>query len=148
MTGKSTWVNPLLESEQPPSKRARSVAHGASDGGAADVVSSSYQPPASGSAQDAAVLKSQNLPPPRIIPDLPPSNLSMWERGDIMVNPYLATTYKEGFIIDSRGVKQKFKDITNPIQGRHLYNLITGNHFTRTLEVGLAMGIFITCMLI
>ena len=64
----------------------------------------------------------------------------MWTRQDIMVNSYLARVYKEGSIDDAKGVKQKFKDITNPIQGRHLYNLITDNKFTRTLEVGLAMG--------
>ncbi|CAM9629890.1 unnamed protein product, partial [Ectocarpus fasciculatus] len=59
-----------------------------------------------------------------------------------MVNPYLAATYKQGAILDAKGVQQKFKDITNPIQGRHLYNLVVDNKFTRTLEVGLAMGTF------
>ena len=57
-----------------------------------------------------------------------------------MVNSYLAATYKQGTILDAKGVQQKFKDITNPIQGRHLYNLVVDNKFTRTLEVGLAMG--------
>ena len=143
-TGESTWVRPAdaAASSQPdlslpPPKRPRLENESAV---AVDVVTSSYQPPVSGSAEDAALMKARDLPPPRIIPDLPHSALSMWERDDIMVNDYLAATYKAGSIVDAKGVKQKFKDITNPIQGRHLYNLITENRFTRTLEVGLAMG--------
>jgi hypothetical protein len=119
------------------SKRARDAEKGTSG-----FVVTSYQPPVSGSAEDAAILKTAALPPPVITPDLPaaPGGASMWERQDIMVNIYLAQVYKEGCIKDANGVKQKFKDITNPIQGRHLYNLIKDNRFTRTLEVGLAMG--------
>jgi len=30
--------------------------------------------------------------------------------------------------------------VTNPLQGRNLYNLVRDNKFTRTLEVGFAMG--------
>lgn len=99
-----------------------------------------YAPPVSGSAADAVALKSANLPPPVITPDLPSSSQTMWERQDIQVNKYLADVYLAGEIADARGEMQKFKDITNPIQGRHLYNLILQNKFTHTLEVGLAMG--------
>ena len=100
----------------------------------------SYAPPISGSAADAIVLKPENLPTPIIIPDLPPSSESMWLRQDIQVNKYLADTYVSGEIKDANGELKKFKDITNPIQGRHIYNLIYQNRFQRTLEVGLAMG--------
>jgi hypothetical protein len=143
-TGESTWVRPVTsqaggqpDSNQPPPKRVRLENESI---GATAVVTSSYKPPVSGSAEDAILIRARDLPPPRIVTDLPPSTQSMWERSDIMVNDYLAATYKSGSIVDSKGVTQKFKDITNPIQGRHLYNLVTENKFTRTLEVGLAMG--------
>ena len=63
----------------------------------------SYEPPVSGSAADAAVLKSVNLPEPIIIKELPFSEVNMWERKDIQVNQYLASIYLEGSIIDSSG---------------------------------------------
>ena len=85
-------------------------------------------------------LTSESLTYPKIIPSLPKSEFSMWDRADIQVNDYLASVYKAGVIEDSKKVVQKFKDITNPVQGRHIYNLIKENKFTRTLEVGLAMG--------
>ena len=111
----------------PASKRARSD-------------DDSYAPPISGSAADAIVQKPENLPTPVITADLPPSAESMWVRQDIQVNKYLADTYVSGEIKDANGELKKFKDITNPIQGRHIYNLIYQNRFQRTLEVGLAMG--------
>ena len=77
---------------------------------------------------------------PKIITDLPESRENMWNRQDIQVNEYLAFVYRDGEIIDDNGVTRKFIDTTNPIQGRHIYNLIRENKFTRTLEVGLAMG--------
>ena len=101
-----------------------------------------YVPPVSGSAADAVILKSQNLPAPLITADLGPcpGGEDMWSRTDIQVNQYLAETYKSGNIVDSNGELKKFKDITNPIQGRHIYNLIFQNKYQHTLEVGLAMG--------
>lgn len=142
-TGKSSWECPFeVEVAAPPPSQdsAPATKRLKSEHDSTDVVSSSYQPPVSGSAVDAAVMKTSGLPEPRITPDLLPSTLSMWARDDIQVNSYLAAVYKSGSIEDARGVKQKFKDITNPIQGRHLYNLVFDNKFTRTLEVGLAMG--------
>lgn len=99
----------------------------------------SYLPPPSGSSVDS-LSTNVVLPYPKITPQLPLSEQSMWEREDIQVNNYLASVYKSGFIEDSHGVSQKFKDTTNPLQGRHLYNLVMDNKFTRTAEIGLAMG--------
>jgi predicted O-methyltransferase YrrM len=108
----------------------------------ADVVTSSYQPPVSGAAVDMKVIAEKKLNFPIIIPSLGPAprQTTMWDRPDIQVNPFLAQTYRDGMIVDRNGVQQKFKDITNPLQGRHIYNLIRRNNFSRTLEVGLAMG--------
>lgn len=121
-----------LPADAEPSNSAKRVRHQDEE--------NSYAPPVSGSAVDAALLKSANLPPPIITTDLAPSNETMWDRQDIQVNKYLAATYKTGEILDSCGKMQKFKDITNPIQGRHIYNLIVQNNFAYTLEIGLAMG--------
>lgn len=109
---------------------------------AVDVVTTSYAPPVSGNARDLQeeADKIRILPFPSIIPTLPPSNEQMWVRRDIQVNPVLQQTYSDGFIIDREGVKQKFKDVTNPLQGRHIYNLVKENKFTYTLEIGFAMG--------
>lgn len=104
------------------------------------VETSSYQPPVSGSAADLKLIISRALPYPKIIPALPHTSETMWERQDIQVNDYLASVYRDGFIVDNDGVNQKFKDTTNPIQGKHLYNLVAENKWTNTLEVGLAMG--------
>lgn len=76
---------------------------------------------------------------PIIIPTIPPSTLDMWTRPDIEVNDVLAEIYRKGEL-EKDGTVYKFKDTTNPIQGRHLYNLIKENGITRTLEVGMAMG--------
>ncbi len=109
---------------------------------AADVVTTSYRPPESGSAQDSRALPEKLMPKPKIIATLPPPppQKDMWNREDIQVNKVLQQAYLDAFVIDRNGVKQKFKDITNPLQGRHIYNLIRENKFTHTLEVGLAMG--------
>lgn len=144
VTSESVWTRPATaKRERPDTIESSNVKRSRSefvDGRLASMVKSSYQPPVSGAAEDILRMKSKPLTEPRIIPDLPNSTVSMWERDDIMVNEYLARVYKEGSIEDKKGIKQKFKDITNPVQGRHLYNLITENKFTRTLEVGLAMG--------
>lgn len=123
--------------EEHESKRAR---HDQTS--APDVVTTSYRPPESGAAVDMKAVAEKKLPRPRIRPTLPPApaGTDMWTRNDIQVNQVLAKTYRDGFIIDAKGVKQKFKDITNPLQGRHMYNMIVDNKFTHTLEVGLAMG--------
>jgi predicted O-methyltransferase YrrM len=97
-------------------------------------------PPVSGSAQDEARIKERNLKAPIIEERVAESKLDMWQRKDIQVNPVLAEAYRVGFFIDDTGEKQKMKDTTNPIQGRNLYNLIKDNKFSRTLEVGFAMG--------
>jgi predicted O-methyltransferase YrrM len=76
---------------------------------------------------------------PIIIPNLPSSSQDMWTRQDIQVNDVLADVYKKG-VLEKDGTTHKFKDTTNPIQGRHIYNLIKENKFTHTLEVGMAMG--------
>jgi len=100
-----------------------------------------YVAPISGNAADIPSSSSALLAKyPRIIPMLPISKLSMWERTDIQVNSHLQSVYTSGTILDKNNAPHKFKDCTNPIQGRHLYNLVKENKFSRTLEVGLAMG--------
>jgi predicted O-methyltransferase YrrM len=101
---------------------------------------SAFQAPVSGSATDYKHMKVSKLSRPIITAALPPSKEDMWTRTDIEVNSVLAQVYKTGTITDQNGEAHKFRDCTNPIQGRHLYNLIKDNGFTRTLEVGLAMG--------
>lgn len=80
------------------------------------------------------------LPEPVIIASLPHSTESMWTRKDIQVNDTLSRIYAEGSVTDASGHVHKFKDTTNPVQGRHLYNLVKENRYTRTMEIGLAMG--------
>lgn len=110
----------------------------------ANFLRDSYKPPISGSASDIKLLIHQttldSLPYPHIIPSLPESNENMWIRQDIQVNDYLAEVYTKEYIVDLKGVNQKFKDVANPLQGRHLYNLVKENKYTFTLEIGLAMG--------
>ncbi len=77
---------------------------------------------------------------PIIIKSYPESSDDMWTRSDLQVNPYLASVYKTGQIENKSGQLIKFKDITNPEEGRHLYNLVYENKWNRTLEVGFAMG--------
>lgn len=144
LTNESRWEDPRLPSSknstnEPPQKRLRPEIH---DSGTLPigVVTDSYQPPVSGSARDALVSQQRTLDPPKFIPELPPTKENMWSRQDIQVNPFLAKVYLDGFIVDRHGNKQKFKDVTNPIQGRHIYNIIKENKFTRTMEIGFAMG--------
>jgi predicted O-methyltransferase YrrM len=99
-----------------------------------------FKPPVAGNAADLVAASSQVLKRPVITAQLPPSNKNMWERTDIQVNKHLEGVYISGTITDRHDKPHKFKDCTNPIQGRHLYNLVRQNGFSRTLEVGFAMG--------
>jgi predicted O-methyltransferase YrrM len=65
---------------------------------------------------------------------------SKWTRPDLQVNPYLAKAFRTEQTVDNIGRIHKFKDVTSPMEGKHLYNLITQNKLTRTLEIGFAMG--------
>ena len=82
------------------------------------------------------------LPEPRIEARLPrePPGESLWTRADIQVNPVLQDVYFHGAMEDAAGASVRLRDSTNPLQGRHLYNLVRDNGLRRTLEVGLAMG--------
>jgi hypothetical protein len=94
------------------------------------------QEPESGSFGDTSQLSSKNLPYPRIIIDIPLPEITkdtMWSRSDIQVNTHLASVYNTGVIQDAFGKETKFKDTTNPIQGRHLYNCVIENGYTHTL---------------
>ncbi len=122
-------VGVLTDIALPPEKRKRDTV--------ADV---SYRPPISGSAADASVMTTRTLSMPIIVASLTSTSESMWTRTDIQVNQYLASVYVAGSVVDTHGQVQKFKDTTNPIQGRHLYNLVFENKYVSTLEVGLAMG--------
>jgi hypothetical protein len=84
--------------------------------------------------------KTMSKKEPIIIKTIKHSDEDMWHRKDIAVNNYLASVYENNFIFDETGKSQKLKDMTNPLEGRHLYNLVKENKFTHTLEVGLAMG--------
>jgi predicted O-methyltransferase YrrM len=155
-TGESSWTipesyNPSSENSKDISKSDIDTSHSSKkqrtsynndDELKSEVKVDSYLPPVSGSAADMKVSsRIVVLPKPIIISDLggnPKQN--MWNRKDISVNDYLASIYEAGSIIDNEGILQKFKDITNPLQGRHLYNIIKENRFTRTLEIGFAMG--------
>ena len=68
----------------------------------------------------------------KIGPD-PDKVTDMYLRQDIQVNKYLAEVYYNGNIVDNEGKIKKFIDITNPIQGRHLYNLVFQNKYVNTL---------------
>ena len=99
--------------------------------------------PESGSVGDTSRLSSKNLPYPRIISDLQLPEItkdSMWTRADIQVNLHLAAVYSTGVVQDASGREVRFKDTTNPVQGRHLYNCVVENGYTHSLEIGLAMG--------
>jgi predicted O-methyltransferase YrrM len=69
-----------------------------------------------------------------------PEGLGKYKRKDIQVNDYLAEVYSSGYIKNNKDIQVKFVDVTNPLEGRHLYNLVRDNKFTHTLEIGLAMG--------
>lgn len=104
-----------------------------------------HTPPRSGAATDIAVFRPCcRLVPPVFQASLPrcPPGRDMWTRSDIQVNDVLAQTYFDGTVVlgDNDDERHRFRDTTNPLQGRHLYNVVRDNRFTRTLEVGLAMG--------
>jgi predicted O-methyltransferase YrrM len=146
-TNQSKWDRPdgyVSEEEPPATKRRREenpdVDNGARTEWSREGALSEYKPPESGAAADLVKMKGRNLPYPKIVSTLPPSSSSMWERTDIQVNPHLTSVYATGTITDHHGKPHKFKDCTNPIQGRHLYNLVKENKYHRTLEVGLAMA--------
>lgn len=136
----SSTTEALPLSPTPTSKRPRVEGAHASTVIGNQEVKNSYMPPVSGSAVDESHVKKVALKDPIIPFKLENPELDMWTRQDIQVNSYLAEVYKKGFIVDERGETQKFKDVTNPIQGRNLYNLTRSNGYSRTLEVGLAMG--------
>ena len=133
------------ESEQP-NKRKRPNEEEVKDQKERTVISRKdarheHAAPVSGSAADRPGSSSgETLPWPKWRETVPPSDESMWTRKDIQVNDYLHSVYKAGEIINLSNESKKFKDVTNPVQGRNLYNLIFDNKFYRTLEVGLAMG--------
>lgn len=70
----------------------------------------------------------------------PHSTENKWTRSDLQVNPHLVRTYQEEKVTDRTGAIHTFKDCVDPLEGRHLYNIVHENRFTNTLEVGLAMG--------
>jgi len=95
-------------------------------------------PPVSGSAVDSS--RTRTLEFPTVRESWPASSESKWHRKDLQVNEHLAAVYARGMIQDTDGTERKFQDCVDPFEGRHLYDLIFANRFTRTLEVGLAMG--------
>ncbi len=66
--------------------------------------------------------------------------MSKWDRKDLSVNDYLYNAYKYGFIEDPTGTKHKLIDVTSPEEGRLIYDIVRKNKYTKTLEIGLAMG--------
>lgn len=109
-----------------------------------EVITNAYKPPEAGNTADVSLearIQARSLPATvDITVQLACSAAEMWTNQTIQVNPVLAETYRNGYIVDIKGEKKKFKDVTNPLQGRHIYNLVKDNGFLRTLEVGLAMG--------
>lgn len=108
------------------------------------VITDAYMPPDAGNTADVSLearIQTRSLPASvQITVKLACSVVEMWTNQAIQVNPVLAETYRNGYIVDIKGEKKKFKDVTNPLQGRHIYNLVKDNGFLRTLEVGFAMG--------
>lgn len=66
---------------------------------------------------------------------------SKWTRADLIVNDTLRDIYRNEQVMDASGQTHKFEDGVDPLEGKHLYNIVLDNpRFTRTCEVGCAMG--------
>lgn len=160
-TGERTWVRPV-ELPVVRSKRQREpgvAVSSSSSSASASAPLDSFNPATDQSGQHADLAAFSKvdihqiitagmtasstgpLQPPVFVAEHPQSAVKdMYHRRDLQVNSHLAKAYEDGYVTDSKGAQHKFKDITNPLQGKHLYNIVNDNKFTRTLEVGFAMG--------
>lgn len=65
--------------------------------------------------------------------------MDIWTQPDLQVNDFLMNVYKNSEI-ERNNKKYKFIDVTDPLEGKYLYDLIKENKIKLSLEIGLAMG--------
>lgn len=112
---------------------------GSSSNDAAKADSSVPEPVVEG--DEATTKRARHSKPfPRIEARHPPSSESKWQRLDLQVNETLQQIFRTEKTLDGEGHEHKFIDGVDPIEGKHMYNLVRDNGFQNTLEVGLAMG--------
>ncbi len=59
----------------------------------------------------------------------------------LQVNEQIRAVYaRGGKVVTEDGREKKLESAVNPSEGKHLYNIVRMNGFTRTLEVGMANG--------
>jgi predicted O-methyltransferase YrrM len=68
-------------------------------------------------------------------------NRTKWTNPDLMVGSHLARLFAAGTVVTEAGEGRRLQSALDPIEGRHLYDLVRLNGFTRTLEVGMANGV-------
>lgn len=57
------------------------------------------------------------------------------------VNAQIRAVYKQGKVMTPSGLVKKLESAVNPVEGKHLYDVVRMNGFTRTLEIGMANGL-------
>ena len=75
-----------------------------------------------------------------IKPETMPSKRDLWTEPALQVNEYMKGIYQSGKMTDRDGKEIKLASAVNPLEGKHIYNMVKENKFCNTLEVGLANG--------
>lgn len=70
-----------------------------------------------------------------------PHGGAMYVAMDYQVNAQIRAVYKDGIVTTPSGVTKKLQAAVNPVEGKHLYDVVRMNGFRRTLEVGCANGL-------
>lgn len=68
------------------------------------------------------------------------SDMQIWDRTDLQVNPLLKKMYKHQEVQTAANEKIKFVSCINPVEGYFLYKLIKDNKLRNVLEIGMANG--------
>ncbi len=56
------------------------------------------------------------------------------------MNDQIRAVYQRGKVTTPDGKVKSLESAVNPIEGKHLYDIVRLNGFTRTMEVGMANG--------
>jgi predicted O-methyltransferase YrrM len=72
--------------------------------------------------------------------EIPKGHSNIWARKDLQPNKMIQEIYADGTIIINKK-KEKLTSAISPVEGFHLYNVITLNKFIHILEVGMANGL-------
>ncbi len=57
------------------------------------------------------------------------------------MNDQIQNVYKKGKVVTADGRIKKLGSAVSPVEGKHLYDVVRLNGYTRTLEIGMANGL-------